>query len=55
MSTAEKRVVRRSFSLTEKDLETLKQVVERCGYVSDSEAIRAIIRFYAEHAQCIKT
>ena len=53
--TAEKRVVRRSFTLTEKDLETIKLAVERCGYVSDSEALRAIIRFYAEHAPCLKT
>jgi len=47
------RVVRRNFSLTEKDLETIKLAVERCGYVSDSEALRAIIRFYAEHAPCM--
>ena len=49
------RVVRRSFTLTEKDIEILKSAIERCGYVSDSEALRAIIRFYAEHAQCLKT
>jgi Arc/MetJ-type ribon-helix-helix transcriptional regulator len=49
------RVVRRSFTLTEKDLETLRQAVEKCGYVSDSEALRAIIRFFAEHAQCLKS
>ena len=48
-------VVRRSFSLTERDLQILKSAIERCGYVSDSEALRAIIRFYAEHAPCLKT
>jgi Arc/MetJ-type ribon-helix-helix transcriptional regulator len=53
--TAEKRVIRRSFSLTEKDLEIIKLVVERCRYLSDSEALRNIIRFYAEHAPCLKT
>ena len=53
--TTEKRVVRRSFSLTEKDLEVIKLAVERCGFVSDSEALRTIIRFYAEHAQCLKS
>ena len=52
--TTEKRVIRRSFSLTEKDVETIKLVVERCGFVSDSEALRAIIRYFAEHAQCLK-
>jgi Arc/MetJ-type ribon-helix-helix transcriptional regulator len=49
------RVVRRSFTLTEKDVEVLKQAIEKCGYLSDSEALRAIIRFYAEHAPCLKT
>jgi Arc/MetJ-type ribon-helix-helix transcriptional regulator len=49
------RIIRRSFSLTEKDLEIIRMVVEKCGFVSDSEALRAIIRFYAEHAQCIKS
>jgi Arc/MetJ-type ribon-helix-helix transcriptional regulator len=53
--TTEKRIVRRGFTLTEKDLETLRQAVEKCGYVSDSEALRAILRFYAEHAPCLKT
>ena len=47
------RVVRRSFALTPKDLETIKLAVERCGFVSDSEALRAIIRFYSEHAPCM--
>jgi Arc/MetJ-type ribon-helix-helix transcriptional regulator len=48
-------IVRRSFTLTQKDLEIIKLAVEKCGYVSDSEALRAIIRFYAEHAPCLKT
>ena len=55
MTTTEKRVVRKNFSLTERDLEIIKLVVERCGYLSDSEALRNIIRFYAEHAQCLKS
>jgi Arc/MetJ-type ribon-helix-helix transcriptional regulator len=53
--TTEKRIVRRSFTLTEKDLETLRLAVEKCGFVSDSEALRAMIRFFAERAQCIQT
>ena len=49
------KVVRKNFSLTERDIEIIKQAVEKCGFLSDSEALRAIIRFYAEHAQCLKT
>jgi Arc/MetJ-type ribon-helix-helix transcriptional regulator len=48
-------IIRKTFTLTEKDLQILKSAIERCGYVSDSEALRAIIRFYAEHAPCLKT
>ena len=46
-------VIRKTFTLTERDLQILKSAVERCGFVSDSEALRAILRFYAEHAPCI--
>lgn len=49
------RVVKRSFSLTERDIEILKTIVEKCGYVSDSEALRAIIRFFEQHAPCLKS
>jgi Arc/MetJ-type ribon-helix-helix transcriptional regulator len=48
-------VVRKNFSLTERDVEIIKRVVEKCGYLSDSEALRAMIRFFAERAQCIQT
>jgi Arc/MetJ-type ribon-helix-helix transcriptional regulator len=48
-------VIRKTFTLTEKDIEIIKVAMERCGYVSDSEALRAIIRFYAEHAQCVRS
>ena len=51
--TTEKRVIRKNFSLTERDLEIIKLAVERCGYLSDSEALRAILRFYEEHAPCM--
>ena len=47
-------VVRKTVTLTEKDIATLKMIIERCGFVSDSEALRAILRFYAEHAACLK-
>ncbi len=48
-------IVRKSFTLTEKDIAIIKSAVEKCGFVSDSEALRAILRFYAEHAPCLKT
>jgi metal-responsive CopG/Arc/MetJ family transcriptional regulator len=47
-------IVRKTFTLTQRDLELLKMIAEKCGYVSDSEAIRAIIRFYFEHAPCFR-
>jgi len=53
MTTTEKRVIRKNFSLTERDLEIIKLAVEKCGYLSDSEALRAILRFYEEHAPCM--
>jgi Arc/MetJ-type ribon-helix-helix transcriptional regulator len=48
-------VIRKSFTLTERDIEVIKAAVEKCGFVSDSEALRAIIRFYLEHAPCLKS
>jgi len=48
-------IVRRAFSLTQKDLEIIRLAVEKCGYVSDSEALRAIIKFFAENAPCLKS
>ena len=48
------RAVRKTFTLTEKDVEVLKLAVEKCGYLSASEALRAVIRFFAEHAQCLR-
>jgi Arc/MetJ-type ribon-helix-helix transcriptional regulator len=49
------RTVRKTFTLTPKDIEVIKTAMQKCGYVSDSEAIRAIIKFYAENAHCIKS
>ena len=47
-------VRRKTFTLTEKDIEIIKAAMEKCGYVSDSEALRSIIRFFYEHAPCLK-
>jgi len=55
MSENKVAIIRKTFTLTEKDLQILKSAIEKCGFVSDSEALRAIIRFYAEHAQCLKS
>jgi Arc/MetJ-type ribon-helix-helix transcriptional regulator len=48
-------IVRKSFSLTQRDVEIIRQIVDKCGYVSDSEALRAALRYFAEHAPCLKT
>jgi len=47
-------LIRKTFTLTEKDVEIIETIRERCGFVSDSEIIRAVLRFYAEHAPCLK-
>ncbi len=47
------RIIKRNFSLTEKDIEIIKHVVQKCGFVSDSEALRHIIRYFADHAPCM--
>jgi len=47
-------IIKKTFSLTAKDVEIIETVRERCGYVSDSEALRAILRFFYEHAPCLK-
>jgi hypothetical protein len=46
-------VIRKTFTLTERDLQIIKTAMEKCGYVSDSETLRAIIRYFAEHAPCM--
>jgi Arc/MetJ-type ribon-helix-helix transcriptional regulator len=48
-------VIRKTFTLTQKDIEIIRSAIEKCGFVSDSEALRHIIRYFAEHAPCLKT
>jgi len=55
MAEAESRAVRKSFTISELDAATIKTVMRRCGYFSESEALRAIIKYFAENAPCIKT
>ena len=50
-----KNIVRKTFTLTERDVQIIRDAVKKCGFVSDSEALRAILRFYAEHAPCLKS
>jgi Arc/MetJ-type ribon-helix-helix transcriptional regulator len=47
-------LIRKTFTLTEKDVEIIETIRDRCGFVSDSEIIRTVLRFYAEHSQCLK-
>jgi hypothetical protein len=46
-------IIRRSFTLTTKDMEMIKLIREKCGFVSDSEALRAVLRFFYERAPCM--
>jgi len=39
--------------LTQRDLEIIRAAREKCGYVSESEALRAIIKFFEQHAPCM--
>jgi len=48
------KVVRKSFTISELDLAVIKTAVRRCGFFSDSEALRAIIKYFAENAPCLK-
>lgn len=46
--------VRKSFTLSEVDLAIIEAAVEKCGFLSDSEAIRAMIKYFADSAPCMK-
>jgi len=48
-------VIRKTFTLTPKDLEVIENAKRKCGVVSDSETLRMIIRFFEQHAQCLKS
>ncbi len=48
-------IIRKTFTLTQRDLEIIDRVVKECGFVSDSEALRHIIRFFEQHAPCLKS
>jgi hypothetical protein len=48
------KTVKKSFTISELDLAVIKTAVRRCGFLSDSEALRAIIKHFAETAPCLK-
>jgi len=54
MTEGDVKVVRKSFTISEIDLDIIKAAVKRCGFLSDSEALRAIIKYFAENAPCLK-
>ncbi|MEM4024078.1 hypothetical protein [Pyrobaculum sp.] len=55
MSERKGLTVRKTFTLSELDLAIIKAAVEKCGFISDSEAIRAMIKHFADSAPCVKT
>ena len=48
------KAVRKSFTISQVDLAVIKTAVKECGFLSDSEALRAIIKYFAENAPCLK-
>ena len=48
-------IVRKTFTLTERDIQIIRDAIKKCGFVSDSEALRAIIKFFEQNAPCLKT
>jgi Arc/MetJ-type ribon-helix-helix transcriptional regulator len=47
-------IIRKTFTLTERDVAILKDAMAKCGFVSESEALRAAIRYFSENAPCLK-
>lgn len=47
--------VRKTFTLSELDLAIIKIAVKKCGFLSESEAIRAMIKHFADNMPCLKT
>jgi len=43
-----RKAVKKSFTLSEADVVLLDEIVAECGFMSASEAVRVLIRFYAQ-------
>ena len=54
MAEEKTRTIKKTFVLSEVDLAVIKTAVKKCGYFSDSEALRAIIKYFADNAPCLK-
>jgi Arc/MetJ-type ribon-helix-helix transcriptional regulator len=44
MRQARQKAVRKTFTMSETDAALLEEIVKRCGYLSESEAVRTLIR-----------
>ena len=55
MSENKATIIRKTFTLTERDIQIIRDAIKKCGFVSDSETLRHIIRYFAGHAPCLKT
>jgi len=54
MAEEKARTIKKTFVLSEVDVAVVKAAVRKCGYFSDSEAIRAMIKYFADNASCLK-
>jgi len=54
MAEKKGRTIKKTFALSEVDLAIIKAAVNKCGYFSDSEALRAMIKHFADNAPCLK-
>jgi len=45
-----RKAVKKSFTLSEAEVMLLNEIVAECGFMSASEAVRMLIRFYAQNA-----
>ena len=53
MTEEKGRTIKKTFVLSEVDLAIIKAAVKKCGYFSDSEALRAMIKHFADNAPCL--
>ena len=54
MAEEKKRTIKKTFVLSELDVAIIKTAAKKCGYFSDSETLRAIIKYFADNAPCFK-
>ena len=54
MAEEERKTIKKTFVLSEVDVAVVKAAVKKCGYFSDSEALRAMIKYFADNAPCLR-